>query len=314
MKIISKLTLVSIGLAVSVQADVLTPVQQFFGLGGQAVGEEYEDLQREYVGEDRAPYSPADSDLGVQEILVPTHQRPTFVLDLTTSAFFTDNAPMAVGPNKEPSWLSYTRLLASWRPHLVNGWHADLSATHELLRFDRTGTLDYENSTLRLGLVKSFSDLDDLVFFSRYEYQRLTTGSISNGDYHSQRIRVGIQKTIWETAIQSVSVGIDTGYEITTRPDSLARQYYGIELAHRYLITPELSALTSWRSDYYDFDQFGREDWSHKLGLELIWSISAVTRVNASVYFDKNDSNSPFGANDYQAWTAGLGIGLTYDF
>ncbi|MES2980757.1 MAG: hypothetical protein V4727_00460 [Verrucomicrobiota bacterium] len=309
-----KFTFVSACLVISAHADVLTPVQSFFGLGGQPVGEEYEDLQREYQGEDYAPFSAADSDLGVQEILAPTSDRVPVMLDFATAAFYTDNAPMAVGPNMESSWLWYSRLMGAWRPHLAHGWHADVGATQELLWFDRAGTLDYENSLLRLGVVKSFADLDDLVVFARYEYQRLTTGSLTDGDYHAQRLRVGVQKILWETALQSIAAGIDTGYEITARPDTLERNQYAIELAHRYRFSSSLSSLVTWRSEYYDYSRLGREDWAQRLGLELIWELSQVTRVNASVFFDNNDSNSPFGANDHQAWTAGLGVGFTYDF
>ncbi len=314
MSLLIKSTLVFACFVISAQADVLTPVQQFFGLGGQALGQEYEDLQREYQGEERAPFSAAESDLGVQEILAPASNRSPVIIDLATAVFFTDNAPMAVGANSESSWLWYSRLSGAWRPHLANGWHADLGATQEFLLFDRSGTKDYENSTLRLGVVKSFANLDDLVFFSRYEYQRLTTGSFTDGDYQAQRLRVGLQKVLWETALQSLTGGIDTGYEISARPDTLKRNQFGVEMAHRYRFTSSLSSLATWRSDYFDFKLLGREDWSHKLGLELIWEISSATRANASVFFDKNDSNAPLGANDFQAWTAGVGVGITYDF
>lgn len=314
MSSLKKFTVVTACFVISAQADVLTPVQQFFGLGGQSVGMEYEDLQREYTGEEYAPFSAADSDLGVQEILVPTSKQTPVIIDLASAVFYTDNAPMAVGSNMESSWLWYTRLMGAWRPHLANGWHADVSAIQELLWFDRTGTRDYENSVLRLGVVKSFADFDDLIVFGRYEYQRLTTGSLTDGEYHAQRLRLGLQKVLWETAVQSVASGIDTGYEITARPDTLERNQYGIELAHRYRFTPSLSSLATWRLDYYDFKLSGREDWSHRLGLELIWQLSSMTRANVSVFFDQNDSNSSSGDNDYQAWTAGLGVGLTYDF
>ncbi len=305
---------ISAFLVISAQADVLTPVQQFLGLGGQSVGEEYEDLQREYQGKEFAPFSDADSDLGVQEILATTSSRSPVIIDLVTAAYFTDSAPPAVGPDMESSWLSYSRLSGAWRPHLANGWYADLGATQEFLRFDRTAALDYENSTLRLGTVKSFADLGDLVFFARYEYQRLTSGSLTDGDYHAQRLRVGLQKVLWETSVQSLAAGIDTSYEITARPDTLERNSYGIELAHRYRITPSLSTLASWRADYFDYRLLGREDWSNKLGLELIWEINPATRANAGVFFDNNDSNAAFGANDQQAWTAGLALGFTFDF
>lgn len=313
MKPFLKSAVVSACFVIPADADVLTPVQHFFGLGGQSAGAGYEDLQEEYRGRDRAPFSAADSDLGVQEILAPTSSRAPVLIDVATAVYFTDNAPADFGP-MEPSWLWYSRVTGAWRPHLVNGWHADLSATQEFLWFDRTAALNYENTTLRLGVVRSFADWDDTVLFARYEYQRLTTGSFSDGDYSSQRLRVGVQKAVWETARQSLTAGLDSAFEITASPEALERHSYGVELAHRYRFTPALFSLVSWRSTYFDFDNFGRDDWSHSLGLELIWQICPAARANVSVFFDKNDSNSPFGANDYEAWTAGAGLGFVYSF
>jgi hypothetical protein len=294
-------------------ADVLTPVQHFFGLGGQVAGADYEDLQSEYQGRDRAPFSAADSDLGVQEILAPTSQRAPVMLDVATSVYFTDNAPTEFG-SMESSWLWYTRIIGAWRPHLANGWHADLGASQEFLWFDRTSAMNYENTTLRLGVVKSFADWDDTVLFARYEYQRLTSGSFADGDYFAHLLRVGVQKAVWETARQSVTAGVDVAYDVTASPESLERTSYGVELAHRYRFTPELYSLVSWRSTYHDFSEFGREDWAHSLGLELIWRICPAARANVSVFFDKNDSNTLFGVNDFEAWTAGVGVGFVYSF
>jgi len=313
MKSFLKFAVISTSLVTAAEADVLTPVQHFFGLGGQSAGAEYEDLQEEYGGRDRAPFSAADSDLGVQEILAPTSGRVPVRFDVATAIYFTDNAPMEFGP-MEPSWLWYSRVTGAWRPHLVNGWHADLSATQEFLWFDRTAGLNYENSTVRLGVFRSFADWDDTVLFARYEYQRLTTGSFSDGDYHAQRLRVGVQKAVWETARQSLMAGVNAAYDVSARPDALERDSYGVELAHRYRLAPSLYTLSSWRSTYHDFQDFGREDWSHSLGLELIWQICPASRANVSVFFDKNDSNTPFGANDYEAWTAGVGVGFVHSF
>ena len=315
MKILIRFGLVSASLMIPLHADVLTPVQHFFGIGGQLPGEEYEDLQEEYRGRDRAPFSAADSDLGVQEILAPTSRREPLLLDVATALYYTDNAPTTrLGGRMDSSWLWYSRVTGAWRPHLANGWHADLGATQEFLWFDRAAAMDYENTTLRLGVVRSFADWDDTVLFARYEYQRLTTGSFSDADYNAQRLRLGVQKAVWETARQSVMAGVAVAYEFMAKPDALERNSAGVQLAHRYRITPELYTLASWRSTYYDFSDFGREDWSHSLGLELVWRITPAARANVSVFYDQNDSNSASGANDYKVWTAGAGLGFIYSF
>ena len=48
----------------------------------------------------------------------------------------------------------------------------------------------------------------ELMVFARYEYQRLTSGSISEGDYNAQRIRIGARKVLWADARQEISAGL----------------------------------------------------------------------------------------------------------
>jgi hypothetical protein len=299
---------------IPVHADVITPVQHFFGMGGQYPGYEDQDLSTPMGSLDRTPYSAADSDLGVQEILSPLPSRSPFIFDFSTAVYFTDNAPSINPPDSESSWLWSSRLIAAWRPHIASGWFADLGMTQEFLRFDSSSAQDYENSTFRVGTVKTFANFDELLFFARYEYQRLTGGSISDADYNAQRLRVGVQKVLFENDRNQISAGLNAAYELMAKPESLERESYGIELAHRYRLNDSFHTLASWRTTWYDFDSGGREDWAHSLGLELIWQICPSARAHLSVFFDQNDSNTPFGANDYESWTTGIGTGFTYTF
>jgi hypothetical protein len=295
-------------------ADVLTPVQHFFGMGGQYPAYDDKNPSTPLGSLSRTPYSAADSDLGVQEILSPLSSRSPFIIDFATAIYFTDNAPTGNPFVNEPSWLWSGRLIGAWRPHIANGWFADLGGTQEILRFDRTAATNYENTTLRLGVVKTFPHLDDLLFFGRYEYQRMTSGSLTDADYNAQRVRLGLQKTLYENGRHQLSGGLNTAYEFMAKPENVERHSYGIELAHIYRINSSLHTLASWRSTWYDFDMAGREDWSHSLGLELIWQICPSARAHVSVFFDQNDSNAPFGANDYKSWTSGVGTGFTCTF
>jgi hypothetical protein len=64
----------------------------------------------------------------------------------------------------------------------------------------------------------------------------------------------------------------------------------------------------------WDFHDGPREDWSHIVGLELAWTPCRNTRIYTNVYYTNHDSNTAFGANDFETWQSGVGLGLNYSF
>ncbi len=299
--------------SISAQADVLTPFQRFFGMGGQVPDYAGEAGQPTLTSLDEAPYSPADSDLGVQEILVERPDTAPILADFSTAIYRTDNAPSGNPLTDRSSWVSSSRVSLAWRPHLVQGWFGDLGIGQDILRYDRSDAIDFENMNIRLGAYKIIPDLDDTVFFARYEYQRVTTGSLSDGDYNAQRIRAGLQKVVWAAPGKQFTAGISGAYEWATKPASLERNEFALDLGYRHSFTNSVYTLATARVARYNFDSFGRDDWTYGLGLELIWQIRRDFRASASVFFDKNDSDTG-NLNDYEAWSGGLGIGAKWLF
>ena len=280
--------LVASGLAA--QADILTPVQRFFGLGGQSPEYANEVAGTQVSALDQAPYSPADSDLGVQEILVERASREPLIVETNRSILRTDTAP-SKNQDDSSSWVSVSSLSASWRPHLAQGWFADLGLGYDLVRYDRTNAIDFENLNTRLGVFRVIPDLDDTVFFARFEYQRITTNSLFEGDYNAQRVRAGLQKVLWSAPRHQVVGGVSAAYEWSARPELLKRDEFSAELAYRYAISDCLNTVLSGKASRFDFDQRGREDWSYSFAAQLVWQISESFSANASLHFDKNDSN-----------------------
>ena len=236
------------------------------------------------------------------------------MFDIRTSFLRTDNAPSGSRLTDEPSWLSSSRASVTWRQHIVNGWFADLGVYQDYLWFSNSSATDYENLTTRAGVFKFFPDLDDAVIFATYEYQRLTTGSLDDGDYNAQRIRVGVQKTLWAIPGQQLSTSLNGAYEWTARPKNLQRNQLGIDLNYRYSFTDRIYALATARAYYFNYDEFGREDWAYEFGTQLVWQMTRNIQANASVYYNKNDSNSFGDFADYEAWTGGVGIGFQVAF
>jgi hypothetical protein len=297
-------------LQVPSHADVLNPVQRFFGIGGQFPGE----TPPVASPHDLAPFSPADSDLGVQEILTPYDGRSPVAVNFSTGIFRTDNAPTGISSVGESSWVWSNTLTAAWRPRIVAGWFGDFGLGQEILRYDRSSALDYENFLLRLGTLKTIPQLDDLVVFARFEYQRLTTGSFSDGDYNAQRVRMGIDKALWTTPRHLLSAGISTAFDLTATPDLLERNDYTAEISHRYAITDTLFTLASVQYSFFDYDAAGREDDYVGVAVQLIWQVQTDAHFHLSVFYDNNDSNAPAGENDYEAFTGGFGAGFTFRF
>lgn len=300
----------------AVQADILSPVQRFFGLGGQFPEYTDESGETRLSALDQAPYSPADSDLGVQEILVERASREPLIVEMSRSVLRTDAAPSG-NLDDSSSWVSVSSLSVSWRPHLAQGWFADLGMGYDFVRYDRTNAIDFENLSTRLGVFKVIPELDDTVFFARFEYQRITTNSLFDSDYNAQRVRAGLQKVLWSAPRQQLAGSISGAYEWSATPDSLKRDEISAELSYRYSISDCLYTVLSGKVAHFDFDQFGREDWTTSMAAELVWQINESLTANASIYFDKNDSSDSnfFGnTNEYEAWSGGLGLSVQWTF
>lgn len=310
-----KIITISLLGSLAVQADILSSTQRFFGVGGQVPeysDEEDKEVERTALGQ--APYSPADSDLGIQEVLVERGEDYPILFSFNTSIMRTDNAPSANPTTDDSSWVSASRMSLTWRPHIAQGWFADVGLAQDFVRYDRTAALDYENLGLRAGIYKNIPDLDDTVFFARYEFQRITFGSLGEGVYDAQRIRAGLQKTLWAIPRHQLTGSITGAYEWAVSPDSLERNEAAIDLAYRYSITDSLYTVASARVARYSYDQFGRDDWTFGSGVELIWQLSPNFKATASIYYDKNDSDSAGFFNDYEAWTGGVGVNLQWLF
>ena len=299
-----------VGIATA-NADILNSTQRFLGQS-----DPFSDYANGGSGKvdglpvDEVPYSPADSDLGVQQVLAKREDVAPVTFNLSTAILRTDNA---AGSN-EPSWLTSTSAVAAWRPLLFDGWFGDVGVGADYLRFDDKAAADYENYSGRLGIYKSFPDLDDTIFFVRYEYQFLSSGSVTNSDYNAQRIRAGVLKTLYVAPRQSITAGVSGALEWSAHPKVIQRDEIEGNLTYRYAFTDNIYMLTSARVSRFEYQDFGRDDWTYGLGIQLIWELTKNLQVSASISYDKNDSNSGVATDEFQSWTGGLGIGCQWAF
>lgn len=290
--------------------DALSPVERF--LGSDYDPEEYSDLDLDQQKR-FAPESPADSDLGHQLILQRNEGRAPVRADLSTNIFWTDNTA-STRTNKDDGFIWQTRALATWKPRIGDNWFADFLLSQNVYRYDSPGALDFERTDARVGLVKVTPDFLDMIWFARYEYARVTSGSLSDSIYTAHRLRVGAHKVFLSTPKHTAYIALDYAHDLETSPGRLERDEFGAHVGYSYQVTDRMRAVLYYHLARYDYDRGGREDTNHVLGAELYWQLSKSTRLQASFTYVENDSNLPLNAADYDAVQGGLGIGISTKF
>ncbi len=310
----SHVLLVSVFIAASAGADVLSELNPFLGSSRPDYNPASLESDSAMENPRYAPFSPADSDLGVQQVLGSYRGRPPVTVTFDTSVSYTDNAPSEIPSQDGASWFSANRLAVSWLPRIAYGWFADIGLAQDLFRFEASDADDFENFEPYLGVVKSIPELDDLVFFARYEYQRITSGSLSDSSYSAQRILTGFQKDLLLASRYQLSAGVDAAFDITANKDELERNEYSVDVTYTYWFADHLSSTLSWTGSMWDFRDDGREDLSQIVGLELTWTPCPNATIYTNVFYTNSNSNAASGANDFEAWQSGLGLGLNYSF
>ena len=224
--------------------DALSPVERF--LGSDYDAEEYSDLDLDQQKR-FAPESPADSDLGDQLILKRYDKRDPLRVDLSTHLFWTDNVA-STSIRKDSGTIWQTRLMASWKPRIGNNLFADLSASQNIYRYDSPSFLNFERTDFRAGLVKITPDFFDILFFARYEYARVTDGSLSDSIYEAHRGRVGAHKVFLSTPKHSAYTALDAAFDFSASPSRLKKDEYNAHLGYTYQISDKMRAVL-----YYHF-------------------------------------------------------------
>lgn len=296
--------------ASAMAVDALSPVERF--LGGGFDPEEYSDKNLDQQKR-FAPESPADTDLGHQLILKRYQGRAPLRFDVSSHFYWTDNVA-STPANEKSGTIWQTRAIASWKPRVGDNLFADLTVGQSIYRYDAPGNLDFERTDARVGLVKIAPDLFDVLFFARYEYARVTSGSYSEGIYNAHRLRVGAHKVFLSTPKHTAYVALDYAHDLSTSPSVLERDEYSGHLGYTYQITDKWKAVFYYHLALYDYDQGGREDLNHVFGTEVLWQMTRSARLHASLVYAENDSNLAAAGADYSLLQGGLGLGMTIRF
>lgn len=253
-----------------------------------------------------APESEGDADLGEQFILKRYSDRVPVRFKLETGAFWSDNIASSSFAEAD-DWYWATRAEVSWRPKLGNNLFFDSYIQHDIYRYDVSG-LDFDSTEIGLGIVKIFPDLGDLVTFARYEYEHIDAEAFFGGDTssHYHRIHIGAHRNFLSTAKHTAYIAADANFDLDADPGFTERHEYAAHLGYSWHPTDKLTATAFYRFAWLDYQNVSREDEFQTLGVELAYTISESIELKTSLVYGENDSDTPFGFNDYETLQAGI--------
>ena len=291
-------------------------------LAGESVASEEPVLSgdNQYVQEDDlyAPARDGDSDLGEQVILRRQPTRAPLEGRANAFLFWSDNVS-ARSFDEEEGWYWGGSLSARWKPRLASNLWLDTYGYQDAYFYDREG-LDFQSTEFGLGLIRNLPGLSDLTHFARYEFLYLhaenptvdpaSAFSFTDDRYH--RLRLGGFKTLYQRPGHIVSLSANIAWDFDASADADRRTQYAARLAYDKRLTNRLRASTFYRLAYRDFINSSRNDWNQYAGIELAYTLSPWAQAHMSLLYGNNDSN--LSLRDYDAWQAGLGVGVRGTF
>lgn len=301
-------------------ADVFSPINRVPGLanGGFNTGtlEDYE------VDEDSsfAPSSAGDSDLGEQFILHPQPTRAPIRGRFYSDVYWSDNLASTNSHEKEGFFWANT-IEAAWRPKLAENLFLDTLVGQDIYVYE-AGLLNFQSTRLGLGLIRAVPSLGNLSLTARYEffyshsnnpsYPVLSTKKHLNDRFH--RLRFGANRPLFVSKKDSVFLALEAAFDLQADPDALEEFEYSSLLGYTHNFTDQLRLSTFYRLAWSDYRNTSRQDWNQIIGLELSYALSEAVRCHSSLLYSHNDSNTTLGFNDFDAFQAGLGVGLSAKF
>jgi len=306
-----KLLALALLLPASASADILTSLMPFLAKPAPDYTKERRDALEPAS---LAPFSPGDSDLGFQQILGSGSGMAPVNFSFDFAGNYTDNAPGIFSGTDVGSFLLNTQIAAGWQPRLPGGWFADLGARGEIIRFENDNAQDFETFGAHLGVAKALVDLGDAVFFTRYEYQRITESSLIDDTYSVGRIRTGLQKPLFVRARQQLSGSLDAAFDLHTEPRILKRNSYSAELNYSRWLSDRLTGVLSWSESLWDFTNDERQDWNHLVGLGLSYRLTDSATLSGSLFYTNHNSDTFGGLNDFESWHTGMNFGCNLTF
>ncbi|MCW1924066.1 hypothetical protein OKA05_15975 [Luteolibacter arcticus] len=259
--------------------------------------------------EGEAVATPGDLDLGVQLIMKEQERAHLLRLFATSQVYFTDNVRLT-NFNPESDAYLFTEVGARYEGKLTEQWNVEATVRQAFFRYDDFSNLDFESLNAGAGISYRLPQDPSLMFFSRYNCERLTADDLDDQFFLNQTVSLGLQKS-WVTPASSLYyLGYASSFGFAD-PSAAERDEHGLYGGARWQLTECLHADLYSRFAFFDYDS-GQHDWNYMIVPSLTYRFNEWCELNASLSFVLNRSNRDLF--DYDALSAGGGLGLKVQF
>lgn len=258
-----------------------------------------------------APSSPGDSDIGQQLILKSAPKNRWWRAYADAFGYWTSNAANAPAGELD-DWFWGSRVGVGFQPRIGKRLFLDIDAQQQLFRYDQYDALDFESMDINVGLLYIEPRLADTVFFTQFNYNRITSDGFGDDLLNSVSIRAGAQKLFLIDRRNSIQLTIMGDWDISNDVDELERHEYIGDVTWRFKIMRDLVFSLGYRYSWLDYQNVDRGDSLHIIGASLTWSPRKWIDLYLTSNFSFNRSN--IDAFDYDTSTLGAGLGLKIKF
>ncbi len=248
-------------------------------------------------GQEMAPSSPGDSDIGVQRVMKRKKEVLNFSLFGDVSIYHTDNVAL-VRPRPVPENFMVGQTGFSVTPEILPGLFAEATIRQQWFRYDELIAFDFDSMNVGGGLSYLVPQLPGLVVFGRYNYNRLTyvhanpDGAEGTEFFLNNTATFGLQKIFPISKAHYVAVGHTSvlGWSDPVLPQ---RDEYSVFTSYNLKITRMLDSSVGYRASYITYNFGDREDLNHSFSGGLTFHPNKYFSVAANTSFGMNDSNMP---------------------
>ena len=249
--------------------------------------------------------SPADADLGEQQLLARNQRYRPFSINAnysttwTSNAFYTPNNPVS-------DVMMGVSLGAVVLPHLGNNFFFEGAGKIQGYRYFLNPVLDFNSIQASAGLLKVFREFGDLGLYAKYEYAELFSPRGAGELLHEHSIVTGVRKMFQFSRANSLYLSAEASFSLGGDPSYALASEYLFFAAHQIQWSRYVQTSLFYQMQTLAFQDDGRADFRNSLGFTVNFLPLKWLSFYSTTWLGWNASNQ----SQYNFFVANLGGGL----
>lgn len=255
--------------------------------------------------DDFARPSPADADLGEQQLLTKSQRYRPFSVNANYSTTWTSNA-FYTPDNPVSDVLMSGSLGAVLLPHLGNNFFFEGFAKVQAYRYFRNPVLDFNSIEAGAGFLKVFREFGDLGVYAKYQYSGLFSPRGAGELLHENSIITGVRKMFQFSRANALFLSAEASFSLGGAPGYALASEYTLFAAHQVQWSRYVQTSLYYQMQALDFSQGGRADLRNSLGFSVNLQPLKWLSLYSTTWLGWNASNE----SQYNFFVTNLGGGL----